>query len=277
LGIKVNLSTAYHPQTDGQTERVNQVLEQYLRIYSNYHQNDWSIHLPLAEFTFNNSINQSTKFSPFFAHHGYHPRSDAFSTLAPHSPDLLDVISETVDDLKSNLVKAQERYKLAADRRRLDREFQVGDMVWLSTRNLSSRRPSRKLDYRRLGPFPIIERIGPVAYRLRLPGDLLIHNVFHVSLLEPAPTNPFPSRIVPPPPPVEVDGELEYVVEEILDSRRRGRGLQYLVRWLNYPLSEATWEPSSNVVNAADLVAAFHQRFPSKPGPRRVSFEGGVM
>jgi hypothetical protein len=239
-------------------------LEQYLRIYSNYHQDNWAKHLPLAEFTFNNSVNQSTKFSPFFAHHGYHPKADAFATPVDSS-DLLDTVSDTLIELRANLVAAQERYKLNADKRRLDREFAIGDQVWLSSRNLSSRRPSTKLDYKRIGPYPVVERVGNVAYQLQLPGDLAIHDVFHVSLLEPATANPFPSRTVLPPPPIDINGEVEYIVEEVLDSRRRGRGLQYLVKWSGYPLSEATWEPARNLEHSSELVRSFHQQFPTKP------------
>lgn len=272
LGISVLLSTSHHPETDGQTERTNQVLEQFLRIYSNYHQNNWAEMLPLAEFSFNNSVNASTKFTPFFSHFGFHPRSDAFSRSIDSPVDLLDSISDTMTELKANLVKAQERYKIQADRHRIDHEFQVGDLVWLSTRYLSSRRPSRKLDYRRIGPYPILERIGRVAYKLQLPHDLKIHPVFHISLLEPATANPFPNRIAPPPAPIDIEADLEYEVEEVLDSRRRGRGIQYLILWKGYPISDSTWEPPDNVRNAQDLVADFHRRYPNKPAPR-----GGVL
>ena len=103
---------------------------------------------------------------------------------------------------------------------------------------------------------------------MQLPPDLRIHPVVHISLLEPATPNPFPNRIAQPPAPIDIETDLEYEVEEVLDSRRRGRGIQYLILWKGYPISDSTWEPPENVRNSSDLVADFHRRYPQKPAPR---------
>ena len=131
----------------------------------------------------------------------------------------------------------------------------------------------KKLDHRRIGPFPIIEKVSTHAFRLGLPSSLSrLHNVFHVSLLEKSHPNPFPGRSVSPPPPVRIQDDLEYEVASILDSkvdrRRKGNGLLYLVQWSGYEDSaEAlSWEPLDNLSNAQEAIADFHHRNPSKPG-----------
>ena len=114
-------------------------------------------------------------------------------------------------------------------RRRPARDFLPGTQDWLTRRHVASTRPSGKLDVRKLGPFPVLARVGTSAYRLDLPTSLKIHPVFHVSLLEPHVGNPFPGRQIPPPPPLVVDGEPEYEVASVLDSRVSRGQLQYLV------------------------------------------------
>ena len=126
----------------------------------------------------------------------------------------------------------------------------------------------KKLDHKRLGPFPITEIVSTHARRLGLPLSLkAIHNVFHVSLLEPHHPNPFPTRDSPPPPPIEVDDSLEWEVDEILDSRhnRRRRRFEYLVSWSGY--HDPTWASRDNLSNPQDAIDDFHQRYPQKPQP----------
>jgi hypothetical protein len=269
LNIKRNLSTLFHPQSDGQTERVNQVLEQYLRCYASWHQDNWSDLLPLAEFAYNNSVHRSTGVSPFFATYGFHPRLDDFSTASNFASmdSWTQLLAEGHNTIQDQLKKAQDAYKHFADQHRSEHAFKIGNMVWLSTSNIRTKRPSRKLDFRRLGPFKILDQVGYVSFRLGLPPSMKIHNVFHASLLEPVVPNPFPDRVAPPPPVIKIDGQEEYEVEEILDSRLFRRHGQYLVKWKGYPLSEATWEPYENVANAQDLVDIFHASNPQKAGP----------
>ena len=150
LGIKGNLSTAYHPKTDGQTERVNQILEQYLRIYINYQQDDWAHLLPLAEFAYNNTAHSATQVTPFFVNKGFHPKlkvsltlvtlEDAYRQLA----DLKDLHQYLQDQIKKSITQ----YTSATTNHRIPiPDFQVRDMVWLDSQNIRTKRPSKKLDH----------------------------------------------------------------------------------------------------------------------------------
>ncbi|SOV03297.1 uncharacterized protein UDID_18617 [Ustilago sp. UG-2017a] len=244
LGIGNHFSSAYHPQSDGQTERVNQVLEQYLRGYSNHLQTNWSDLLPLAEFSYNNAEHASTQLTPFFANYGYHPRF-SFDNTDPASLPLFPAARLYADQLKQlheyvrgELDKANRQSAEQFDKHRLPSpQFQPGDRVWLSADNIRSLCPTKKLDYRRLGPFSVSEIISSHAYRLQLPPSMKIHNVFHVDRLEPYVANTIPNRVQPPPPPVEVESDLEYEVEQILDSKvdhHYRDPLFYLVRWVGY-------------------------------------------
>ena len=271
LGTTTKLSTAFHPQTDGQTERVNQVLEQYLRCVVSYQQDDWTTFLPLAEFAYNNTLHSSIGTSPFFANFGFQPRfnvSIPSGSVNPSAEERARQLKDIHQDLTLELAHAQDRQKTAADNLRAPApQFQVGDMVWLLRRHITTTRPCSKLDYTKLGPFRISERINPVAYRLDLPFHYRIHNVFHVSLLEVYHASALPGRQPTRPPPIELVSGDEYEVEEILDSKLFRRKLYYLVLWKGYPLSEATWEPPHHLMNAAEAVRDFHLRYPSKPMP----------
>jgi len=188
LDIEHSLSTANHPQTDGQTERVNAILEQYLRCFINAKQNNWVDLLPFAEFTYNNTLQQSIKQSPFFANYGFHPK---FNPIIPSNdhPSTIDQriieINKNLLLLKENLEKAKETYKYHADKKRLDApQFKIGSKVWL-LKESASPGTKKKLAPQMLGPFEIIERVSPVSFKLKLPKKMRCHPVFHVSLLEP--------------------------------------------------------------------------------------------
>ena len=273
--IKSNKSTAYHPQSDGQTERVNQVLEQYLRIFCDYQQDDWYQLLPLAEFVYNNAQNASTGVSPFYANYGYHPRSSprlvvTEEVINPRAEELAANIRKIHTQLRSQLESAQADYKEKYDRHVKEHPpFAVGDKVWLMRKNIKTNRPSQKLDVKRLGPFKILEIVGEskLAFKLELPPQMRIHPVFHASLLEPYKANTLPGRTQPPPPPILVENELEYVVDEVLDSKIDRGKLRYYIDWEGYPPEDRTWEPVSHLKNAKDAVAQFHARYPNRPSP----------
>lgn len=272
-GTKISLSSAYHPQSDGQTERVNQILEQYLRCFVDYDQRNWSHLLAHAEFAYNNARHSSTKVSPFYANYGFHPRLDLTPTSSPSVPaaeDLATFLNVLHKQLRVNISHAVTRHKHAADRHRTEPPtFQIGDKVWLSRAHIKTTRPCDKFDFKRLGPFQIIGKINDVAYRLQLPPSMKIHNVFHVSLLEPVTANSLSNRKQPPPPPIYVDGDKRYIVRNILDSRRRYNKLEYLVDWEGYDIQDRSWEPASNLSMIPDMVKSFHVRSPDKPGPTR--------
>lgn len=180
-------STAFHPETDGQTERVNGVLEDYLRYFVNDRQDDWALWLPLAEFSYNNTPSSSTSCSPFFATHGFHPRFNSLTTASsvPSADEWITSLHKTQDALLSRLAQAKaDQARFYNKGRRVADHFAPGDLVWLSRRNLKTARPSSKLDVRRVGPFPVDRMVGTNAVKLVLPPAFRrLHPVFNLSLI----------------------------------------------------------------------------------------------
>jgi transposase InsO family protein len=269
LGTKLAMSTAFHPQTDGQTERANRTLEDMLRAFTSYRQDDWDTQLTAAEFACNNAPNQSTGMTPFHLNHGQDPWNP-YASLAqipdqvPSVEDFLTSISNGIQTAKDALTLAKANQERNANRHRRDVEYNVGDQVLLNSNhiNLASQalRPSKKLQHRFIGPYQVITKVSPVAYKLELPPDLRIHPVFHVSLLRPyqAPTKIEHRTLnTPPPPAITIEDHQEYEVEQILDQRTRFRRKEFLVKWVGYPDYDATWEPEANLKNATDAVKEF--------------------
>jgi len=258
LGIKHKLSTAYHPETDGQTERMNQTLEVYLRHYVNYRQDNWVALLPLAQLALNNVRNETTGETPFFSNYGKHPTTFLEPRTGPQAEKGLiqaQNMKKLHEHLRQGIRKMQERTTKAINHKRKNGpQLQKGDKVYLHTKNLKTKRKTKKLDQVKVGPFLIDSQIGPVNYRLQLPEDAKIHPVFHVSLLEPADAEtPLQETFH-----YQSEEENEYEVEEILiwnwDSRT------YLVKWKGYDEENNTWEPVQNLENCYQLLARFHRK-----------------
>uniref|UniRef100_A0A8C5MZR0 Gypsy retrotransposon integrase-like protein 1 n=1 Tax=Leptobrachium leishanense TaxID=445787 RepID=A0A8C5MZR0_9ANUR len=272
LKITRYLSSAFHPQSNGQTERTNQTLEQYLRCYTTHLQDDWLDILPLAEFAYNNQVHSSTRLSPFYANYGYHPDilpDIPLNTPVPEVSNRLRPLRLQLRSLRQQLQLAQDNQKKYADRnRRPAPQYTPGDKVLLSTAHLRLDCPSKKLGPRFIGPFPVLKMVNPVAAHLTLPSSYRIHPVFHVSLLKPWRENPFPGRHTDPAPPMSVSGEEEYEVSKILDSRLRYGKLEYLVHWKGYGPEDRSWIPDTDI-HAPAKVRAFHLRYPSKPSVKR--------
>lgn len=272
LGIRAQLSTAYHPQTDGKTERLNAITEQYLRAYTSYQQDDWVEWLPIAEFAGNSGYSETIKANAFVANYGFNPRLgfESLPTDLQSSPQLLDAVQftkkmESIHSLiKTEILEAQAHQEAYKNNHRTPApNYRIGDMVYLSSKNITTQRPSKKLDWKNLGPYPIKAIISPYAYKLALPPSLKIHPVFHVSLLSLSPNNPHPGQYQEPPPPVIVDNEEEFEVESILDSKIVRKSLKYLVKWTGYDIP--TWEPKSYVEHLRQKLKAFHKQYPEKP------------
>ena len=278
LGIRSRMSTAFHPQMDGQTERLNQTIEAYLRAFVGKKQDDWMRLLPMAEFAYNNSTTTGNGMSPFYANYGFHPAAiDPVSTepLNPTSSVYAHWMSAVHDESRKGLEEAQERMRQYTDPTRKEPPaYQVGDLVMLSGRNIKTRRPSRKLDHKNHGPFQIEKIVSPLAVRLTLPRKWKIHNVFHVSLLEPYRTSehqapPDPSKVLREAD--EIEQSEEYNVDEVRSSVECGRGnskrILYLVKWLDYPeRRDWTEEPFDNFsVGGLEKLHEFHRRNPDAP------------
>jgi hypothetical protein len=264
LGANHKLSTAFHPQTDGQTERLNQTLEQYLRSYVNFQQDNWVQILPMAQFAYNSATAEATKVSPFFANFGYQPeayrqpRPD--KARAEQARIIVEQLKSFHNQLATDIQFLNERSAAYANKKRsMEPTFKEGDKVYLLRKHIKTKRPSTKLDFKKLGPFRVLEKISSVNYRLQLPKNSRLHPVFHVSLLEPARGNT----------PIATDTELqpeneiaEFEVEAILDKRLVGRQEQFLIKWRGYDTRDNSWEPVGNL-NCLELLAEYHRRHPS--------------
>jgi hypothetical protein len=340
LGISRAMSTAFHPQTDGQTERVNRLVEDMLRHFIDPAQSNWARLLPLVEFAYNDSYHEATHAIPFVLNYGKRPalpldwilrgEGEAVAPVAPVAPvvavttraqrqleavgvsnaaaeqeppagdasDGSDTESDAPGEVAADAAEAaesanpqttahraaaqaradalaaeirnvvakarkwvhaaQRRYKEGEDKHRVDVQYEVGEEVMLSTMNLSMKmQGTSKLLPRFIGPFKVTKRIGTVAYRLDLPPELKIHNVFHVSLLKQYKPG---GRKASKPLPILVDGVPEFEVETILRHRRRGKTKQYYIKWLGYGEEYNSWEPECNVRHCPERINEYWAR-----------------
>lgn len=263
-GTKLSYSTAYHPQTDGQSERVNQCLEMYLRCAVHDNPKQWRKWLPTAEFWYNTTHHSSLDTSPFKALYGQEPNLGGLPNISDKLPDTKDADLEWAqhnDRLRAQLARAQNRCKQKADRHRTEREFAVGDQVLLKlqpyAQSTVANRPCPKLAYKFFGPFSVEQRIGTMAYKLALPSDSRIHNVFHVSQLKPFNQDYTPVFSDLPKTPDLTAAPL--MPEAILERRMVKKGsasiVQVRVRWSSLTEASATWEDYT----------VLRQRYPMAP------------
>jgi RNase H-like domain found in reverse transcriptase/Integrase zinc binding domain/Chromo (CHRromatin Organisation MOdifier) domain len=255
LAINQNLSMAFHPQTDGLSERTNQWVEQYLRLITT-NQNEWSKWLPMATAVHNNSRNSTTGFAPNELLIGWEPPLSTKQQTESKN----QMAEEYLSNLRHNRLLAihalnRTAYKTNAPTNR----WTVGQLVWLEGKNLPLPYSTAKLAPRHHRPFKITKIISPVAVQLELPAQWSIHPVFHTGLLTPYTETPSHGPNFTQPPLDLIDGEAEYKVEQICSHRTWGqrKTLQYLIKWKGYPESNNTWE------NADQVHADTHQTLPS--------------
>lgn len=280
LGIASHMSTAFHPETDGQTERMNRTIEEMLRAYVNDKHDNWDDSLPSLELAYNNSRQASSKFTPYYLNHGCHPYVPGAAlnpTAVPAvDPDnLAHTVTAALAKAKQHLESARERQQAYANKSRRHVEYEVGDSVYLSTENLKLPGPSRTLQERRIGPFTISKKLSPVNYKLDLPDEMQIHDTFHVKLLSPFVDSPdeFGERATKELPPVGYARgcgiyKVDYVFGRkwaTIKGKSRPEWL-YHIAWLGYPLDEATWEPRRQLKGIRDLVDDYDAAHPLKRG-----------
>ena len=273
--ITQRLSTAFHPETDGATERANQELETYLCIFTSFQQEDWAFQLPIAMMAFNSRVFQSTGLSPFFMTHGYHQSIMDFtmpeeqgSSLSPaeQGRQLVERWQNSANMAKAAMAVAQEAQERHSNTRRLvGDEFRPRDHVWLKLKHVKTRRPIKKLDWIAL-PYRVFACIGIHAVQLDTPPR--IYHVFHVSLVKKAVEDPLPSQLTidnelgmifdtpEDPSSVAINSNGEYTIERILRYKRQGRGWRLLVKWLGWP--EPTWESLQQLQETTALDAYEH-------------------
>jgi hypothetical protein len=258
LSTTTAMSSGHHAQTNGQTERMNRVMEEMLRQYINPLMDDWDVKLPLLEFAYNSAHHESTGASPFQLNYGMIPLTPA-STLVernfrlPAAERFCERMALHLKRARLCLDRARARAKAQVDKSRRDVSFEPGSMVLLATENLQLKlQAPKKLLPKFVGPFEVLEKVGPVAYKLQLPDTMRCHDVFHVSNLqvfksagagELAGQDKF-GRMISCPEGIEVDGGLEYAVEAILDHRIRWGKTWYLVKWLGFGPEHCSWEPA---------------------------------
>nr|CAH67149.1 OSIGBa0122F23.6 [Oryza sativa] len=267
LGTRLNFSTAYHPQTDGQTERVNQILEDMLRACVLDFGGSWDKNLPYAEFSYNNSYQASLQMSPNEALYGRKCRTpllwDQTGERQVFGTDILREAEEKVKIIQERLRVAQSRQKSYADNRRRDLAFEEGDYVYLRVtplRGVHRFQTKGKLAPRFVGPFKIVSRRGEVAYQLELPPSMAgIHDVFHVSQLKKCLRVPTEEA---DPDHIELQEDLTYVekpvrILEVSERNTRNRVIRFCkVQWSNHSEEEATWEREDELKSAHPFLFA---------------------
>jgi len=223
LGIKHKMSTAYHPQTDGQTERTNQTLEGYLRNFVNYDQNDWYELLRLAEYAYNNSTTNAHGMSPFDANYGLYPQTEWMKEREAQNPGAglyKHWMQVTHQQARKGLEQTREERSKYYDRNaRQQPDIKVGDLVMLNAKNIHTKRPTKKLSPTMHGPFKVLEvKQGEQAFKLERSPRWKIHPIFHVSLLQPYRASAREGREQPPRVQEDIEGDLEWEVERIVKS-----------------------------------------------------------
>jgi len=292
LGVRLRPSSSFHPATNGQTERFNAMVEQYLRAFTNFHQDDWVDWLPLAEFAANNMISTTTGTSPFFANYGFHPRL-GIEPAQPCPPDLsgtrkrefykANVVADRFDriltQLKALAAQAIQRYEEDSNNTRQEApRYTEGQKVWVDTRNMKTNRPMKKGDDKWDGPYTIL-KVYKRSCLINLPPTMKIFPVFHNSLLRAytsakglpgqnkineAESQKTRGRVLE-----RTDGIEEPIVkwefEALLDCWKHPKnGLQYLVKWKYH---RPSWQPAADLKGNNDIIIDFHTTYPDKPGP----------
>jgi len=265
IKTKLSFSIAFHPQTDGQMERGNGVLNQYLKNYVSANQSDWTKYLALVEFSYNKAKHAAIGESPFKVAYGVEPLIPTdlggLQLEFPRSQVAKDFVTQReamLDKIKLHLDKARKRYIKQVNKKRHHGEYAQGQKVWLNVKNFTLPKGlTPKFMAKYAGLFVIAKWLFEDVYTLELPPKIKVHPTFHVSLLKPYyedTLRPERKQVLRPLP--ELVGEhLEYEVEGILKNRNtKKKGKEYLVKWRGYHKKEATWMNAKDMANTKELV-----------------------
>ncbi|XP_054865645.1 uncharacterized protein LOC129348709 [Amphiprion ocellaris] len=263
LGATVSLTSGYHPQSNGQTERANQSLEAFLWCMVSENPSSWCDRLPWIEYAYNSFSNDSSGLSPFQCSLGYQlplfPSQESEINI-PSVHSLVRRMQRTWRQARLALLWATRRMAAQANCHQGPAlAYRPGQKVWLQVKDIPLHVESRKLAPRFIGPFEVDHVVNPCLVRLRLPSTMKTHLTFHVSQLKPVVDSALALPVHPPPPPRIIDGQPVYTVRRLLDSRRRGRGLQFLVDWEGYGPEERSWVPRNHIMDRTLIIDFFRQ------------------
>jgi transposase InsO family protein len=277
LDVKIKLSTAFHPQTDGQTEIMNQYINQRLRPFVNYYQDNWSELLPVIDYAQLTLSHESTGTPPFDLLYGYTART-SFDWKRPaaaatakerlnheEAQAYVRKLHNAWETAREIMARSQRKKERDINRHRRPIDFQVGEKVWVSTKNWTTQRPSHKLDNQMDGPYTILRQVGN-SYELDLPKSTRIHPVFAPELLRKAATNPLPGQINLPPEPVVIANDAEWEVQDIIAVKKTRERLYYRAKWTGYD-DDPEWYPASDFKYSPHKLRDFHLQYPNQPGP----------
>lgn len=268
IGVKQLFSTAYHPQIDGETERVNRELELYLRTFCGLHQHDWAKWITMAEFCYNNRPHSTIGKSPFKVMMRFNPNVLIVGNK-PYSSPTVEERLEGLKEIRKEIEASQQLANEVIKEQSMENTdiFKIGEKVSLNGKNITMNNPSIKLSPKTYGLFKITEQINPVTYKLKLPKNMKIWPVFHAGLLYPyKETEEYGPNYALSPPTI-VDNKEEWIVETIVNAKIDYGKVKYQIKWEEYPELENTWEPLSNVRHMWEEIQEFHSRNPLAPIP----------
>jgi hypothetical protein len=274
LKIDVKLSTAFHSETDDQSEIANQEMKRYLRNYCNYQQNDWSEWLFMTEFAFNAAISVFTELFAFMTNYEFESRMsfDLVSTeksakeriLSKKTFDIIEKMKNIWKFIKRKLANTQEAQKRYADQKRTSAsEYKLEDMMWLFTKNIKIERSSRKLNHKWIESYKI-KKILRDACQLNLSQSMKIHNIFHTSLLRSVVTDSLTDQVQSSSPSIVVDEKKEYEMNDILNSRYHYDKLQYRIVWIDHSSDKAWYSKENFQKHSKEILNDYHRRYFSK-------------
>lgn len=273
FGTVLKMGSGYHPQSSGQVERYNQLLEQVLRvtIHSLPDEPDWEKILPTVHYVVNNTPNRHTGYTPFYLNFGYHPVTPVQllsdnETKMESVESFVERLKKQFEEARKNLEHARETMMKQEHGHRRVQEFAIGDQVLLSTKNLNVKGFPRKLQRRFIGPFKVVQEISKVAYKVALPEGWKIHPVFHTSLLKLWQSGQWTEHVEGTIPEVLQDDEVVWDSEKLLRWRKTKVGnlvkREFLILWKDRPLEDTCWVSEDDFVDQDELREAIEKDKP---------------